>query len=653
MSKVQEIPRCQPLGVDTSRARDLANGPFQLEADLLDLTQVGPQDLDSHGCPDPRGQHVDACLDGHREGIGHPGDREGFVHLVLELLHRHPRTPLGLRLQVDHRLEHLQGRRVRRRLGPPRLPVDQLHLGNPLQQPVLDLQQPAGFRDGKSRHRDGHVKQRPLVEWRHELRAQLHEGEHGEGQQDAGARNDGFAEREGKPDRRLVDPVQDDADWVLVLGPDPAADEHRHQGRRQRDGHEGGKEDGEGLRVGQGLEEPPRLGLKREDRQEGHGDDQQGVKQRRPDLLCRLDDDFDPVAGRTPRLPFLELFVCVFHHDDGRIHHLADGDRNTAQAHDVGGDVEVVHADERNEDGHGKRQDGHQGRRQVKEKDGADDGNHDGQFDELVPKRLDGVPDQVGSVIGRDDLDALGKSRLEVADLLLDAVQDIEDILAEAHHHDARGHLAPSVQIGQAPPHLGPEAHPRHVAHEDGRSGAVGADGNVLDVFQRPDVAPSPYHVLGPGEFQDAPFHIAVAFLDGLEHLREGHVVRQQPRGIDGDLVLLDEPPDGGHLGDSGNALQGQLEVVVLDGAQLGEIMAALFVDERIGEPPAQTRRIGPQDGVCIGGELPSHGLEVFEDAAARPVDVRPLFEDDVDEGAAQEGETADDLYLRRRQERR
>ena len=42
----------------------------------------------------------------------------------------------------------------------------------------------------------------------------------------------------------------------------------------------------------------------------------------------------------------LDVLVGVFDHDDGGVHHDADGDGDAAQAHDVGVDTLPLHDDE-------------------------------------------------------------------------------------------------------------------------------------------------------------------------------------------------------------------------------------------------------------------------------------------------------------------
>ena len=173
----------------------------------------------------------------------------------------------------------------------------------------------------------------------------------------------------------------------------------------------------------------------------------------------------------------------------------------------------------------------------------------------------------------------------------------------------------------------------------------------MFEVFKALDVAPAPDHVFHAREFEDPTFHVPVALPDGLHDLRQGDVVGDEAVGVDGDLVLFDETADAGHLGNAGNALHAQLDDIVLDGAQFGKVVTARLIDDGIGKTPAEARGVGAEYGIDIGGNLVLDRLEIFEDPASRPVDIGPLLEDDIDEGAAEEGKPPDGLDLGRRQQ--
>jgi len=63
--------------------------------------------------------------------------------------------------------------------------------------------------------------------------------------------------------------------------------------------------------------------------------------------------------------------------------------------------------------------------------------------------------------------------------------------------------------------------------------------------------------------------------------------------------------------------------------------MSALFIDNGVRKAPAQACGIGTQNRIDIGRYFIFHCLEIFQDTAAGPIDIGPLFENNVDEGTA------------------
>ena len=149
----------------------------------------------------------------------------------------------------------------------------------------------------------------------------------------------------------------------------------------------------------------------------------------------------------------------VFHHDDGRINHGADRDRDASERHDVGGQVQRMHQDKGYDDGDRQGDDDYKRAGNVKQKDNDDDADDQAFFDELLLQRGDRPEDQVRAVVGRYELDAGWERRLELLDFLLDALDQIERILSMAHHNDGAHDLALAVQFCYAPAHIGAQSH--------------------------------------------------------------------------------------------------------------------------------------------------------------------------------------------------
>ena len=106
---------------------------------------------------------------------------------------------------------------------------------------------------------------------------------------------------------------------------DEITHQHRHQGNREH----GGTGHGEGLGKGQRCEQAAFLCLQGKHRQKAQGDDQQREEQRRANLHRGLANDLPAVV--IGDLGFFHVFVHVFDHDNGSIHHGADGDGDAAQ----------------------------------------------------------------------------------------------------------------------------------------------------------------------------------------------------------------------------------------------------------------------------------------------------------------------------------
>ncbi len=177
-------------------------------------------------------------------------------------------------------------------------------------------------------------------------------------------------EPQREPDHRPVEPDQEPVHRVLVLGHDAAAHEQHHQRRHQQDREQRRGRHGEGLGVGERLEQPAFLRFQREDRQEGDGDDEQAEEERGADLDRGLDQH---LAARLARRRALKPLVGVLDHDDGGVDHRADGDGDAAEAHDVGAEAQQPHADIGDQNAERQRDDGDEGAARVQQEDDADE----------------------------------------------------------------------------------------------------------------------------------------------------------------------------------------------------------------------------------------------------------------------------------------
>ena len=334
----------------------------------------------------------------------------------------------------------------------------------------------------------------------------------------------------------------------------------------------------------------------------------------------------------------------VLDHDDGRVDHRADGNRNAAERHDGRVDAERVHGDEGHQHADGQHDDRDQGTPDVQQEDDADEGDDDAFLDQRALQRVDGPQDQLRAVVDRLDAHVLGQARGDLGDLLLDVVDDLEGVFAVALDGDAADHLALAVQLGEAAPFVRPQLDAGDVAEQHRRQ-PLGFQHHLLEVAGPAQVAAAPNHVLGLGHFDDPAAHVHVAGADGIDDVGERDPVALQPQGIDGDGVGLDEAADAGDLRDPLRLGQREADGPVLQGTQLGERPLGAHDDVLV--DPADAGGIRPQRWRDAGRQPAGGEVEVFEDARARPVEVGAVLEDDVDERDAEHRKAAHHLRVR------
>ena len=128
----------------------------------------------------------------------------------------------------------------------------------------------------------------------------------------------------------------------------------------------------------------------------------------------------------------LQMLVRVLDHHDRAVDHGADGNRDAAKAHDVGAKAEPAHGGERHQDADRQHEDRHKRAADVQKEDDAHQRDDGALLEERMLQGIDGRIDEVGAVVDRNDVRALGQARGQLRDALLDVVDHIESIEAEA-----------------------------------------------------------------------------------------------------------------------------------------------------------------------------------------------------------------------------
>ncbi len=171
--------------------------------------------------------------------------------------------------------------------------------------------------------------------------------------------------------------MRNSRNWVFRFRSQLAPNENDHQDGNKRDREEGREAHSQGLCPGQRTEHASFLRFQQENRQERDHNNKEGEEQCGPDLFGGVDKSADPLSFRSLLqvlscgciflliedwpvreipvflgyesicLPFGKLPVSVFNHHNRRVYQYADGQRDSAQRHDVGAHIQVIHGNER------------------------------------------------------------------------------------------------------------------------------------------------------------------------------------------------------------------------------------------------------------------------------------------------------------------
>ena len=270
--------------------------------------------------------------------------------------------------------------------------------------------------------------------------------------------------------------------------------------------------------------------------------------------------------------------------------------------------------------------------------------HHQAFLEEGRLERGDGAVDELGAVVDRHHLGALGQRRGDLVEALLDVVDDGQRVGAVALQGNAARHLAFAVELGNAAPLVRADLDARDVLKQHRRA-AVHFDDDLLEVCGASEIAAAAHHELVLGQLERAAADVHVAVADDVAHLLQRNAEGTHAAGIDDDAVLLDEAADAGNLGDALGLGQAEADFPVLQRAQVGERF--VLAHHRVLIDPADAAGVRSEGRGHAGGQPLGCGVEVFKDTAARPVDVGAVLEDDVDERHAEERKATHDLRAR------
>src|SRR5207249_11072029 len=250
------------------------------------------------------------------------------------------------------------------------------------------------------------------------------------------------------------------------------------------------------------------------------------------------------------------------------------------------------HRDERQDDGDGQRDDRHQRRTHVPEKNNADKRDHDAFFNQLFAQRRNRASDQLASVVSRHDAHTGWQRRFDLVDFLFDTIDNVERVLAVTHHNDPTNGLALAVQFRDSAPDIAAEMHGAHVLHVNRRA-FIYFQHNVFDVGDAFDVAAATHEIFRGRDLESLAAYYGVARFDRTDDVAERDVVGDERVWIEIDLVLLYEAADRRDFRDALHRLERVTKVPILDRTQRGQIMLSAIVNQRIFVHPSHARGVG------------------------------------------------------------
>ena len=175
------------------------------------------------------------------------------------------------------------------------------------------------------------------------------------------------------------------------------------------------------------------------------------------------------------------MLVCILDHHNRGIHHRADRNRNSAQAHDVGIHAQRAHRDDGDQHADGQHHDGHQRTARMHQKHHAHQRDDEAFFQQRALQGFDGAMDQIGTVIYRLDTHAFRKARGHLGNFAFDVLDHLQRVLPIARHDDAGHHFTFAVQLGEAAPFIRAKLDTRNVADQH-RCAHLRLDYQILDV---------------------------------------------------------------------------------------------------------------------------------------------------------------------------
>jgi hypothetical protein len=367
-----------------------------------------------------------------------------------------------------------------------------------------------------------------------------------------GHRHDGAGpaeEPDQRPAVRVLEPPHQ-RPFLAVGG--GSGQEQGGESRRQGEGDQQRGKGGGDVGIPERSEKSSLDAAEKEDRKENERHDERGVDDGAADFQRRFEDDAeDRQRLREPAI-LPKSPEDVLHVDDGVVHHLPDGDRQSSQRHGVQGRPGAAQDEDRREQGDGNRGEADGRGPEVHEEQNQDDGHQDGSEPEsaleVSHRPLDerGLPEQL-----LVNADALRESMGKLFQSALQGSGHFQRVGARKLV-DFEDDPRTSVDGGIPDLELRSEADLGHLPQRDGNAVAI-KDDRLLQIRRRAHqpLGANRQHLIAGA--QEAGRGQGRSARGGGDHLADADSVSLQAPGGDENLVLLDAPSEDGDAGDARN----------------------------------------------------------------------------------------------------
>ncbi len=340
---------------------------------------------------------------------------------------------------------------------------------------------------GKLFHLQYHV---PLVQGRHESLADEGINRAGAEQHGDRAHTHPFAVAQGPVQQGSIERMRlAHQPWILVrTGLEEPGRQHGNDREREQQGAGQREHDSERHRHEELALQP----LQGKQRHEDDDDDEHARHHRHDHLQDRPVDHMQ--LGQIPRAAIMrQVGDDVFHHHHGAVHQHADGDRQPAEAHEIGGEAELAHEQEGDKRGQRQRCGHHHGSTQIaEEKHQQHQHEHDG-LGKRFRYRAHCPLHQRPAVVEGHQLHTGRQGALDFCKLGLHLGYDLARIRAAQPQHQPFGGFLAAVTRDRAIAREAAEFHLGDFSHAHGHALHIGDD-DIAHVVERADRPLHPHH---------------------------------------------------------------------------------------------------------------------------------------------------------------